>query len=360
MTSVTRALGAIGDAGAAASKKTLMKQGEEESARVRARIARKNTGVMSREITPVNLEAAQPRKKELNPALLLDIMHRAATLWARWETPQQADVATLWAASTWMTDLEGKMLFDAHGRLFYIAPPGSGKTRSMKVIGAMTSNPTGIVKAPVTAYGLRNALEQGKTIRLDEIDRQMGAGRAHMDVQSVISAYERDTASLDGQSGGANEHSLFGPMMLAAKPRILTHTGGWLEDLFERSFIMTPAKHADQNDPIPDLDDQFGEITGGIQKVMPMWAQQVRPAEGLLRPIHSIPKALTARNREISASLLAVADRAVDPELMEANGSDVRWALRAREAVQSVLLGHGRDGAEIISDLSERMKGIGA
>ncbi len=358
MTSVTRAIGAIADSGAAANKKALMKQGEDESARVRARVAKRNAARQI-EVTPVNLEAAQPRKKELNPALLLDIMHRAATYWARWREPWEADIAVLWAASTWMADEEGTLLFDAHGRLMFIAPKGSGKTQDMKIIGSMSKNPTGIVKAPVTPYGLRNALAEGKTVRLDEVDRLVGAGRANEGIQSIISAYERETASLDGQGGGANEHSLFGPMILAAKPRILTHTGGWLEDLFERSFILSPEKHADQNDPIPDFDAQYDEIMGRIPKVLGMWAEQVRPEEGRLRPVHAIPKALTSRARQIAGPLLAVADRAVDPELMESAGQDIRWALRGREAVQACLLNHGENGSEILSDLSERMKGMG-
>jgi hypothetical protein len=179
-----------------------------------------------------------------------------------------------------------------------------------------------------------------------------------MDVQSIISAYERDTASLNGR-GGYNEQSLFGPMALAAKTRILTSTGGWIDDLFERAFIVETEKYTEQDDPIPDLDDQFDEIMGMVQDAMGIWAELVRPPKGLLRPIHSVPKALTARDREISGALLTVADRAVDPKVMEDTGSDVRWALRGREAVQAVLLGHGENGAEIIADLAKRMKVIG-
>jgi hypothetical protein len=353
MTSVTRALGAIGNSGASGTKQALAKQADKESAYYREHAAKRKT-VTLQEITPVNLEEEQPRK-QFNSAQLLDIMHQTATHWSRWKTPEQADLATLWAASTWFRGLDGIMLYPAHPRLFFIAPPGSGKTRDMKVIGAMTKDPTGIVKAPVTAPGLRDALEAGKTIRLDEVDRQIGSGRGHMDVQSIISAYERDTASLNGRQGGNNEQSLFGPMMLAAKPRILTTTGGWVDDLFERSFIITPEKHTDQGDPIPDLDEFFEEITGKIQKAMGMWAEASRPAEGLLRPIHSVPKALTGRMREIASPLLAVADRAVNPELVDSTGQDLRWAIRARTAAQNVLLGHGENGAEIIADLAERM-----
>lgn len=362
MTSVTRAIGAIADAGAAGNKQALIREAERDVTRYQERAkarARRNMAAVG-EITPVNLEDAKPRRKQFNPAELLDIMHRAATYWARWREPWEADIATLWAASTWMTDLDGTLLFDAHGRLFFIAPKGSGKTQDMKIIGDMSKDPTGIVKAPVTQYGLRNALEQGKTVRLDEVDRLLGAGRANEGSQSVISAYERDTASLDGQGGGANEHSLFGPMMLAAKPRILTHTGGWLEDLFERSFILSPEKHADPDDPIPDFDEQYEQIMERIPKAMALWAESVRPEKGRLRPIHDIPRALTGRARQIAAPLLAVADRAVNPRLIESTGQDIRWALRGREAVQAALLDHGENGAEILTDLSERMKGIGA
>jgi hypothetical protein len=358
MPAVTRAIGAIAESGAAGTKKNLARQAQAESARYKAN---PRSGVItSQEITPVNLTAVAPKKKELNPALLLDIMHRAATYWARWREPWEADIATLWAASTWMTDIDGTLLYDAHPRLFFIAPPGSGKTQDMKIIGAMSKDPTGILKAPVTPYSLRNFLEAGRTIRLDEVDRQVGSGQAHQDTQSIISAYERDTAAADGRGGGANEHSLFGPMMLAAKPRILTHTGGWLEDLFERAYILRPEKHTDEDDPIPDFDDQYDEIMEKIPQAMGIWAESIRPAKGRLRPIHDIPKALTSRNRQLASPLLAVADRAVDPELMDSQGHDIRWALRAREAVQAALLNHGENGADILVDLSERMGALGA
>lgn len=357
MPQITSAITAIAESGAAQTKKNLAREAEQETNRIAVRAARRNTGVM--EVTPVNLEAAAPKKQAFNPALLLDIMHRAATYWSRWREPWEADIAVLWAASTWMTDLDGTLLFDAHGRLAFIAPPGSGKTQDMRIIGDMSKNPTGIVKQPVTPYGLRNAFEQGKTIRLDEVDRIVGAGRANEGIQSIISAYERETASLDGKSGGANEHSLFGPMMFAAKPRLLTHTNGFVEDLIERAFVLTPVKHTDENDPIPDFDEQYDQVMDRIPKAMALWAEQIRPAEGRLRPIHDVPKALTSRARQISAPLLAVADRAVDPELMRTQGHDIRWALRSREAVQAALLNHGENGAELIADLSEKMKGLG-
>jgi hypothetical protein len=351
---IGRTLGRVGQAGNAANKTAMHKQAERELERYSHPVSKI---AQVREIKPVDLNSPQHRKPELNSALLLDNMYKALIYWARWKSPEIATIATLWAASTWFDDLDGKLLFPAHPRLFFIGDKGSGKTRGMKIIRGMAHDPTGIVKAPVTAPGLRDALEAGRTILLDEVDRQMGAGRAHMDVQSIISAYERDTASLNGR-GGANEQSLYGPMALAAKTRILTSTGGWIDDLFERSFIIETEKYTNQEDPIPDLDEQFDDIMGKIQKVMPMWSEAARPNEGLLRPIHTVPKALTARDREISSALLAVADRAVDPKLIDEQGQDLRWAIRGRTAVQNVLLGHGDNGPSIIADINKRLKAL--
>jgi hypothetical protein len=244
-----------------------------------------------------------------------------------------------------------------------IADKGSGKTRIMKIIRAFSRMSTPIVKAPVTAPGLREALDGGRTVFLDEFDRQTGRGMAHLDVQSLVSAYEADTGSLDGR-GGYNTQSVYGPMMLAAKPRIVTATGGYIDDLFERSFIISPNSHNDPNDPIPDLDDMFFDITGKMPTAFKIWSEAIRwqlarEQKDTLWPIHTIPKALTARQREISLPLLAVADRAVSPEVIAANGQDLRWAIRGREAVQKVLLGRAENGPAIMTDIAKQFRNIG-
>src|ERR1700722_577991 len=313
-------------------------------------------------ITPVDL-GERDNAPLTDSAMLLDIARTALTHYARFQSPEHADIATLWLASTWMADTSDRLLFAAHPRLFMIADKGSGKTRIMKVIRAMSRMPTGIVKAPVTAPGLKEALDSGMTVFLDEVDRQIGRGMGHLDVQSVISAYEADTGSLNAR-GGYNEQNLFGPMMLAAKPRIVNGTGGYIEDLFERSFILTPEKWTDPNDPIPDLDNMFYDITGKIPTAFKIWAEAVRwqlarERKTALWPIHSVPKALTARQREISLALLAVADRAVSPDVIAEHGSDTRWAIKARNAVQKVLLGRAENGPEIMTDIAKQLRRSG-
>lgn len=352
---ITSAIQDIGEAGKAATKQTLKNQAAAE-------IAKKDNTPKVRAVTGITpVQFDDPERNDLptiNAAKLFDLIHGVLTYWARWDNPHDPVITTLWVASQYLAETDGPMLFGAHPRLMMIAPPGSGKTRVMKLVRAMSKNPTGIVKAPVTAPGLRDALEAHRTVFLDEIDRQFGRGGAHLDIQSLVSAYEKDTGSLNGR-GGYNEQAVFGPMMLAAKPRILTSTGGYLEDLFERAFILTPVKHTNPDDPIPDLNAEFESIVDPIPKVLQMWGEAVSREGDLIDPIHSVPKALTSRMREISLPLLAAADRGVDPDVIERQGQDLRWAVRGREAVQASLLGHGSNGNEILTDTVKRMKALG-
>lgn len=306
------------------------------------------------DITPVKL-SQEEQPLTLNTARLLDMTRWIFGNWARWPSPAALDVATLWTASTWFADENGRLVLPASPRLFFIADKGSGKTRAMKLIRVLSRNPTGIVKAPVTAPGVREALNAGRTVFLDEVDRQFGAGRGHTDLQALVSAYEPEAGSLNAR-GGLNEQATFGPMALGAKPRILTGTGGYLEDLFERSFVITPIK---STDAIPDLDEEFEHVTEHLPKVLEFWGESVRPAQGKLWPVHDVPPKLTARMREISLPLLTVADRAVDPAILAAGGHDLRWAKAGREAVQSLLLGHGSNGPQIMEDVAARLRALG-
>lgn len=317
----------------------------------------------SPEIQAFDLESRNGGAPQLNTALMMDIAHGALKHWARWKRPEYIDIAAGWVASTWMVDASNRLLFNAHGRMAFIGPMGTGKTRSMKIMRGMSRNPTGIVKAPVTAPGLRDALDAGMTVYLDEIDRQFGRGGAHLDVQSLVSAYEKDTGSLNG-IGGLNQQNIYGPMAMAAKPRILTGTNGMVEDLLERSFVITPEKADDPNDQVPDLDEAYDRIIGKVPGLFAMWGELERynvaeSGANSLWPIHSIPRALTARQREISLPLLAVADRAVDPDMIDAHGSDLRWAMRMRESVQAVLLDRGSDGPQILADVKKDMRKLG-
>jgi hypothetical protein len=335
-----------------------------------------------RNIEPQNLQKPPP---QLNPAKVLDHIDDVLRYYSRWDNVHQRRIAALWTASTWFADKNGQMLFNAHPRLFFIDEKNSGKTQAMMITRAMSRNPTDII-TDTTAYGLRDALNAGQTVFLDEIDRKITSGRANQQIQSYIAAYKPGMSSLNGREGGNNQRGTFGPMVLAAKPRIRFTGGEWIEDLFERSLIVAPGKYANPLDHVPELDEDFEYVTHAVSRVLEVWTAQTykdlqektlndaiakygldpKTDEGgrmlsriitkaKYHPIHTVPDELTARMRELASAILVPADYAVDT-----TGEDpYRWAKWGREAVQNVLLGQGDDAGEIISGLDAKFKEMG-
>jgi hypothetical protein len=179
-----------------------------------------------------------------------------------------------------------------------------------------------------------------------------------MEIQKFVAAYKESSGSLDARGGGLNRQSSFGAMMLGAKERILTATGGWVDDLFERSFIITPERSGDK---LPHMDAEFEKLSGAIRSGLALWGESVRPDDPKekLWPVHDVPEKLSGRQLEISEPLLAVADRAIDPEKLAEEGSDTRWAIRARDAAEAVLVGHGDSAAEIMDDITAQLTAMG-
>lgn len=292
----------------------------------------------------------------------LNMTFSVLTYWARWPDIESAVIATLYAASTHWVDEEFKLVFDAIARMMFIAPPGSGKTRMMRVLRALMRDPTGIINAPITAPGLREALANHKVPIVDEAHRLFGGGLANSAIQSVMTGgYTDDSGSLNAR-GGENEQNIFGALVLGARPSIITRTGsgegrdGPLSDLFERAFIIMPKK---SYDTIPDFDEGFRTLTTVANRYLSLWGEQERPwptdedPHPKLWPVHSLPESLKGRNREISMALLAVADRA------EEYPGDTRWAEAGRDAVERVLLGHGNNGAEMLASIRRQMEQMG-
>lgn len=330
---------------------------ELEKAKEQTQVAvREEPAVAVTEVAPVALNRAKP---QMNTAMALDLVKRVLAYWARWPSEHALNIATLWVASTWFADSDGRLLFRAHPRLFFIAPKGSGKTRMMRVMQAMVRNPTGILTPIYTAPFIREAFSSGHTVFADELDRQIRTGRGHTDLQSLISAYQ-DSAANGNARGGYNQQEVFGPMVLGAKPNLRSDTNGLIEDLLERGFIIIPEKHQDRNDRIPRLDGDFEHAVELIPLILEAWGAAARPEKGHLWPIHDIPDEFDdERMVEISSALWAVADRAVDPRVIAAEGKDTRWAEMARDASLNMLLGHGSNGAEIFADIEARFRELG-
>lgn len=355
---------------AAAAKAGKQAHAQEMKQQVEKQLARRENPSQEIEvrayttITPENVEEEVPA---IPAARLLSQMSNVYQYWARYKTQAERDVLALWAASTWFASADGRLLFNEHPRVIWLADPESGKTRGMKLTRAMSRNPTAIGKGRITAPGVREALENGMTVFIDEYDRRVGRGMRNEELQELVGAYEAETGSIDG-SGGYDEHPIFGPMMIGAKPRLRTGTQGYLEDLFTRAFILTPEKYENPRDPIPELDEDFDEVVTPIPIILERWTAALRkdlyanakvPAKAKFRPIHDIPAEFTARQRDLVKPLLAVADRAVDPDWVAEHGSDVRWAKRGRAAVRELLTGQGSTLSEILDNLDAKFKALG-
>lgn len=311
--------------------------------------------------------------------LLLNLVASILEWWARWPDQESLIAATLFVAMTHFVDDDEKLVFDAAPRFMFIAPKGSGKTRMMRIMRAMTRNPTGILTPTTTAPGLKEALSNHKVPFLDEAQRVFGTtGTAQQAMQGLITGgYTQDTESLNAR-GGENSQNVFGAWVLGARPSILAANGrnvgggsdedGPLSDLFERSFRCVPKK---SRDAIPDFDSRYRALTSAANVALELWGAQERPvptdedAHPTLTYIHTIPESLTARDREISIALLAVADRALplnpdDPMWADLDDKDpLKWAKLGRRAVEKMLLGHGTNGNEMIAEMRSQMEAAG-
>lgn len=307
------------------------------------------TAIVPYEQRSVNLTAGR-RTLPPDGARALDYNYKILNHYARWNSPGEIAVIAAWIMHTWCDYAgsgtnggNGKLAFAATPRLMLIGEQNTGKSRKEALIRALVRDPTGRISGVVTAPGVRNVLNLGQTVILDEAHRIFMNGTAKMDLQGIIAGgYVHDGVSLTGYKG-KDEQSIFGPIVLAAKPEIITMTNDMLTDLFSRAFmIYTKAWEPTPEDPeIPDLGEDFEQYTEEARRLTAAWAAYQRPpASRKLWAIHSIPEELSTRNREIAQPLFAVADRCYDPEMTRDGGVDLRWAIAMRDSVMQILAGN--------------------
>ena len=301
-------------------------------------------------IVPYKADLSSVGRREPDGARALDFTAAVLDYYAAWEDPLEVKAVAAWIGHTWFDEAgrganggNGVLAFNATPRLMLIGEVGSGKSRKETLIRSMVRNPTGRVSGVVTSYGVRNALSKGQVVILDEAQRIFSGGYRREDLQGIIAGgYVFDGVSLNGRKG-EGEQSIFGPVCLAAQPRILDQTGDMLEDLFTRAFLIFCEKHEEE---IPDLDDVFTHRAGIARRELALWAAAERTGEKLWN-VHTIPGILKARDREITIPLLAVADRAVTP----GDERDIRWAVLVREAAVQLLTGSSRQQGDVSAEL---------
>lgn len=305
-------------------------------------------------ITPLDLDVGEP---VIDGAFVLDFIATILDRYARWATPEEIVITTLWIAHTWFTDVDGNLLLPATPRWLAIAPKGAGKSRMEKLIRALARNAVGPVAGTVSAPGVRNALNHKRVVIIDELHRVFGVnGRRREDLQGILTAgYSPESETLNAKGDDEDGKEIFGPVAMAALPRLVTSTSDLLEDLIDRCFVIRPVQ-APKGDKIPWLDEEFESAALLGRNILGLWAAQERTGK-VLYPIHSVPDGaheLGGRQLEITLPLLSVADRAVAPEVIAEAGADPRWAVLARKASLRMLLKQG-EATKVMDDIRKVM-----
>ena len=143
-----------------------------------------------------------------------DVLNEARSFMARFvafPSPAALDLAVLWAAHTWCTGTDDKLLFDSTPRLAYLSDlPASGKSRALEVTCALSRKAALI--ADVTGPALHVLVASGATLAVDELDLVLGSGDGAKPVRAVINSGYRRSGQVARNKGLA---STFAPCALA-------------------------------------------------------------------------------------------------------------------------------------------------
>ena len=142
------------------------------------------------------------------------ILHEARAFMARFvafSSPAQLDLSTLWAAHTWCTGTDDKLLFDSTPRLAYLSDlPASGKSRALEVTCALSRKAALI--SDVTGPALHQLVAAGACLAVDELDLVLGSGDGAKPIRAVINSGYRRSGQVARNKGLA---STFAPCALA-------------------------------------------------------------------------------------------------------------------------------------------------
>lgn len=277
-----------------------------------------------------------------------------------------AKVIAAWIGHTWFVDYTGTLVSPFTALLGVIAPTKAGKSRLKRIIRMLVRNPiapTGIVTAP----GVRDALNEKRTLLLEEYHKTVQDGRYRIDLQSLMLSYSPEDETLNGSGGKSTDHCIYGPKAYFAQPS-LEKSPYYTEDLLNRSFVIRLQPHPQAK--LPPLGEDFYDDCAFARRMLQQWAAiecasvfqtDHSQAEGkdMLWNIHLMPDVLDSREREISVPLCMVADRAVDFRYAEGELDErgfpkrARWAADIREACCAMLL-KVEDGAKLMDELGKR------
>lgn len=313
--------------------------------------------VSSGEIVPLDLAPVMVRRSLLpgGGAQLADMVRDVLTHWARYPATADEILTTLWIVGTWWRTPGNDLAFRVYPLLMMLAEADAGKTRVLEEAQALSYNPSGIESFP-TEIAVREICDQDQTLFLDDLQLVLGNGGAMRRLQSYLRAYKMGASSSNARGGGLNSKGIYGPKAVAGLNTILTHTNGLVDDLLTRGLPLIAMEQYPHPEEIPDQDSLWDEVTTGLRTYLAELGS-LMSTDGTLWPVHTYSaEGMSSRRLELAKTYYAIADRLVDPRVVEEKGSDPRWALMARKAVQDKA---GGTAAQIRDDLLERMQETG-
>lgn len=313
-------------------------------------------------ITPVDLALVE--NDRINGAYLASQVETFCRVYADWPSELDLVLTTLFIMMTWLRKPDDSPSLNVLPRWGAIGVQGSGKTRMMEIIDALCYKSSGIMGNLTSAY-VRDVMAEHETLLADETQRLFRSGGGKIEIQQAFTAH-KDTVRSGNGHGGKNNRSLFGFIAYAARPSIITATGGLedgaLADIFSRTLpLVFPEPSARL---IPDQDRYWDVLSGALSKRLEVWGKIMSPRpdesnpKGNLWPVHPVPAGIgTGRKREIVLPYLALADHLVNPRVLDEEGRDTRWAERAR----NLLTGHARpdEPDELMALIADSFRAMG-
>lgn len=260
---------------------------------------------------------------------LFDEVKSYLTRFVSFPNEAAADVATLWVAHTHAVDSEHKLIFESTPRLAILSnEPGSGKTRLLELIEALSHN--GRQVTDPTAPALISLVnDERAAICIDEIDVLFTGGNGQRPVRSFLNAGYRHGAKI-ARYGKMSD--CFAPIALAGMGANFTSNES-LRPLYTRSVIIRMAKKEGNCGVDSYRERMHGPIARGLNKALSDWGQN--HALELTTAWPTLPNGVDNRDADVWEPLVATAECA-GPE----------WSKRAQAACRAIVL------ADVVSDPS--------
>ncbi len=224
-----------------------------------------------------------------------------------------------WAVVLWIGHAHCIAAFDSTPRLALLSPEkGSGKTRTLEIIGLFAPSPLHAVNISAAAL-YRVVLLKQPTLLLDEADTYLGpmVAKQHEDVRGLINAGHRRGAEVyRAEVAGKAVRVVTFPAFAAAA---LAGIGDLPDTILDRSIIIGMKRRAEHEVIEPFRERLVKAEADTLRGNLEDWALEVVDAMADAWP--TLPDGITDRAADVWEPLCAVADAA---------GGE--WVTRARTA----------------------------